>query len=237
MLSEKEVAMKIEQLMTREPIAVGAETPLRDVAAILSERRISGLPVIGERLEVLGVVSEADIVAKEQGPESAHGRLLGWMRADRSRARKLAARTAGEAMSAPALTVEAGTTVAEAARLLATNGIKRLPVVAADGTLVGIVTRADLVRAFTRSDDEIEREIREDVVLRALWIDDGPLDIRVERGEVQLAGTLQNRSDVELLQRFAARVPGVVSVHSTLEWVWDDRKASPAAERHAPLAP
>jgi CBS domain-containing protein len=227
--------MKIEQLMTREPIAVGAETPLRDVAGILSERRISGLPVIGERLEVLGVVSEGDIVAKEQGPAPDRGRLLGRLRPDRARARKLAARTAGEAMSAPAITIEANRSVAEAAQLLAGNGIKRLPVVDENGTLVGIVTRADLVRAFARPDREIEQEIREDVVLRALWIEDPRLEIRVERGEVRLAGKLQNRSDAELLQRFAARVPGVVSVHSTLRWEWDDQKARPDGERNAPL--
>jgi len=229
--------MKIKQLMTPEPIAIGAETPLRDVAAILSERRISGLPVIGERLEVLGVVSEADIVAKEQGPEPERRRLSGWLHADRTRARKLAARTAGEAMSAPAITIEANRSVAEAAQLLASHGIKRLPVVDEEGTLVGIVTRADLVRAFARSDAEIEHELREDVVLRALWIDDPRLDIRVERGEVRLAGKLQNRSDAELLQRFATRVPGVVSVHSTLRWDWDDQKGSPETEQRAPLTP
>lgn len=229
--------MKIKQLMTPEPIAIGAETPLRDVAAILSERRISGLPVIGERLEVLGVVSEADIVAKEQGPEPERRRLSGWLRADRTRARKLAARTAGEAMSAPAITIEANRSVAEAAQLLASHRIKRLPVVDEEGTLVGIVTRADLVRAFARSDAEIEHELREDVVLRALWIDDPRLDIRVERGEVRLAGKLQNRSDAELLQRFATRVPGVVSVHSTLRWDWDDQKGSPETEQRAPLTP
>lgn len=229
--------MKIKQLMTPEPIAIGAETPLRDVAAILSERRISGLPVIGERLEVLGVVSEADIVAKEQGPEPERRRLSGWLRADRTRARKLAARTAGEAMSAPAITIEANRSVAEAAQLLASHRIKRLPVVDEEGTLVGIVTRADLVRAFARSDAEIEHELREDVVLRALWIDDPRLDIRVERGEVRLAGKLQNRSDAELLQRFATRVPGVVSVHSTLRWDWDDQKGSPEPEQRAPVTP
>jgi len=229
--------MKIKQLMTPEPIAIGAETPLRDVVAILSERRISGLPVIGDRLEVLGVVSEADVVAKEQGPEPERRRLSGWLRADRTRARKLAARTAGEAMSAPAITIEANRSVAEAAQLLASHGIKRLPVVDEEGTLVGIVTRADLVRAFARSDAEIEHELREDVVLRALWIDDPRLDIRVERGEVRLAGRLQNRSDAELLQRFATRVPGVVSVHSTLRWDWDDQKGSPETEQRAPLTP
>ena len=106
------------------------------------------------------------------------------------------------------------------------NGIKRLPVVDSHGTLIGIVTRADLVRAFARPDHEIEREIREDVILRSLWIEAPSVVVRVERGEVRLSGRLERRADAELLEQFVARVPGVVSVHSTLRWRWDDRKAS-----------
>ena len=71
--------MKIEELMTRDPVAVGPDTPLKDVATILLQHRISGVPVIGERLEVLGVVSEADIVAKEAGPESHDRRMIAWL--------------------------------------------------------------------------------------------------------------------------------------------------------------
>jgi CBS domain-containing protein len=133
-------------------------------------------------------------------------------------------------MESPAITVGVLETVAEAARLMTEHGIKRLPVVDDEGTLIGIVTRTDLVRAFTRNDDAIEREIRE-LVLEALWLDEPGLDLRVERGEVRLAGKMDRRSDAELLPRLVRRVPGVVGVHSTLRWAWDD--SHPAKERPA----
>ena len=217
--------MKIKELMKENPIAVGPETPLRDVANILTQHGFSGLPVIGERLEVLGVVSEADILVKEQGPANRRGGVLGWLLAeDVPDAVKLAARTAGEAMTSPAITLGREAHVSYAARLMTENGIKRLPVVDSHGTLIGIVTRADLVRAFARPDHEIEREIREDVIRRILWIEAPSVVVRVERGEARLSGRLERRSDAELLEQFVARVPGVVEVHSTLRWRWDDRK-------------
>ena len=193
---------------------------------MLAEHRISGLPVGGERLLVLGVVSEADILLKEQGPGPRHGRIVGWVAGDGAGTDTLSARTAGEARPSPANTIGRGAHVSPAARLMTETGIKRLPVVAANGTLIGIVTRADLVRAFARPDHEIEREIREDVVRRILWIEAPSVVVRVERGEVRLSGRLERRSDAELLEQFVARVPGVVSVRSTLGWRWDDRKVS-----------
>ena len=117
------------------------------------------------------------------------------------------------------------------------NGIKRLPIVDADGTLAGIVTRSDLVRAFARTDAEIEREIGEEIVTRALWIDDKKLGIRVEQGDVTLSGQLERRSDAELLPQFVERVPGVVSVTSTLTWDWDDRKELEQSDPHVPIPP
>ena len=222
--------MKIGELMTPDPVAVGPETPLKDVAAILLEHRISGVPVIGERLEVLGVVSEADIIAKAAGPDTDGPRIISWLLGDRHvDAQKITARTAAEAMGSPAITVGAADTVAEAARLMTEHGIKRLPVVE-DGTLIGIVTRTDLVRAFTRSDEEIVEEIRE-LLVETLWLHEPDLDIRVERGEVLLTGKMQRRSDAELLARLARRVPGVVDVRSTLTWAWDD--SHPGKEKPA----
>lgn len=228
------MAVKIKDLMSEDVLVVGPDTRLKDVAAILAERGISGLPVTNEQHKVLGVVSEADILVKEQGPEARHGGLVGWLLgggiADEE---KLAARTAGEAMTSPAITIGAHTHVAEAARLMTANGIKRLPVVDWDGKLVGIITRADLVRAFARTDAEIEREIRDDVIRRTLWVDDDKnLRIEVHRGEVTLAGQFERRSDAELMSHFVARVPGVVSVRSTLTWRWDDRK--PSLEKEIP---
>lgn len=216
--------MKVADLMTRDPVAVGPETPLKDVAAILLEHGISGVPVIGERLEVLGVVSEADIVAKEAGPDPRDRRLIARLLSGRDVDRqKVEARTAVEAMHSPAITVGAGVTVTEAARLLTEHGIKRLPVVDEDGTLIGIVTRTDLVRAFTRSDREIAREIR-DMVLETLWLEEPGLHLSVERGDVRLAGKVQRRTDAELIAQLTHRIPGVVGVHSTLRWAWDDRR-------------
>jgi CBS domain-containing protein len=165
--------------------------------------------------------------------------LIGWLLAGGLQDdEKLAARKCGEAMTSPAITFGAARHISEAARLMTENGIKRLPVFDADGKLVGIVTRCDLVRAFARPDGEIEREIREDVIRNTLWIEGEGLDVCVERGEVTLSGELERRSDVELLQRFAARVPGVVTVHSTLTWRWDDRKASVGrGDPRMPIAP
>jgi CBS domain-containing protein len=222
--------MKIKELMRENPIAVGPETPLRDVAIILTEGGFSGLPVIGERLEVLGVVSEADILVKEQGPANRRGGVFGWLLAEEvPDTAKLAARTAVEAMTSPAITIGPEAQVSNAARLMTENGIKRLPVVDSHGTLIGIVTRADLVRAFARPDHEIEREIREDVIRRILWIEAPNVVVRVERGEARLSGRLDRRTDAELLEQFVARVPGVVSVHSTLRWRWDDQNVSTEA--------
>ena len=222
--------MKLSEVMTESPVAVGPETPLKDVAAILLEHRISGVPVIGERLEVLGVVSEADIIAKEAGPDPRDRRLISWLLGGRYVDReRIAARTAAEAMGSPAITVTAQQTVADAARSMTDLGIKRLPVVDDDGALIGIVTRTDLVRAFSRSDDEIEREIRE--MLETLWLDEPGLQLRIERGEVELTGQMRRRSDAEVLVRLTRRVPGVVDVRSTVRWEWDDGR--PAKERSA----
>ena len=217
--------MRVRELMVESVIAVGPEAPLKDVAAILAEHRISGLPVISEQRAVIGVVSEADILVKERGPEARHGGLIGWLLAGGvPDDEKLAARKSGEAMTSPAITMGPERNVSAAARLMTENGIKRLPVVDNDGKLAGIITRSDLVRAFARPDGEIEREIREDVVRQALWLEGEGLDVRVERGEVTLSGELERRSDAELLPRFTARVPGVVTVDSSLTWRLDDRR-------------
>ena len=214
--------MRVEHLMTTDVVTVSPETTLKEVAAILADRGISGLPVCDAAGHVVGVVSEADILRKEQGTEPERGsvldRLLG--RSDES-VEKVAARTAGEAMTSPALTIGPGRPVAEAARLMTERRVNRLPVTSHD-ELVGIVTRADLVRAFSRPDEEIEREIREDVLLHTLWIEPSRLTIAVEHGEVTLGGTVRTRTEAELAAAFVRRIPGVVAVQAELEWQVDD---------------
>jgi CBS domain-containing protein len=214
--------MKVADVMTQEVRSVTADVSLKEVASLLAEYRISGVPVLdGDR--VVGVVSEGDILFKERGRmETKRGGVFGWLGGDRSELdAKLQAATAGEAMTSPALTVTADRPVEETAATMIDKGVNRLPVVDDQGRLVGIVTRADLVRAFIRSDDQIAREIREDVVLRKLWVAPETLSVSVTNGEVTIAGQVETKNDVDLLVEFVRRVPGVVSVTSTVTPVDD----------------
>lgn len=215
--------MKIEQIMSTTVTTVTPDTLLKDVARLLTSQRISGVPVCDADGAVLGVVTEADILRKEQGYAPEPGGLLGWLfeKADAEGARMLA-RTAAEAMTSPALTIAPDASVFDAARVMTTRGINRLPVVS-EGRLVGIVSRADLVRAFHRTDDEIERELNDDVLLHTLWVSPNDVHVAVHDGVVELVGVLENRTQAELVSAYARRVPGVVDVHSDLTWRIDDQ--------------
>jgi CBS domain-containing protein len=206
----------VEQLMTTDVVTVSPETPLKEVAGVLIEHRISGVPVVSEG-KVVGVVSEDDILRKERRVDAhPHGRLLGWLLGgDRGEVRKLTARTAGEAMTAPAVTISHWRTAASAAALMIDHGIKRLPVLR-KGELVGIVTRTDLVRGFARSDAAIERDIRHDVLRRSYWMAPDSIEVEVRHGEVTLAGQVDNQAVLETLPDVVRAVPGVISVRSEL---------------------
>jgi CBS domain-containing protein len=193
---------------------------------------------VNEHETVLGVVSEADILVKARGPKAQHGGLIGWLLSGGTAdADGLAARTAAEAMTAPAATIGPHRDISEAARLMLDRGIKRLPVVEAYGGLVGIVTRSDLVRAFARPDEEIAREISEEVVKRTLWLDERAVDVHVAAGEVQLSGEVDQRNEAELLASFVQRVPGVLGVQSSVTWSFDDPKARvEESDPHVPVS-
>jgi CBS domain-containing protein len=167
---------------------------------------------------VLGIVSEGDILRKEKGADERPGGIVGWFFVELPEIRqKLAARTAGEAMSSPPITIEPWQPVRRAAALMVDHQVNRLPVVH-EGKLVGIVTRADLVRAFVRADADIRREIQDDVILHSLWISPERVVVDVTDGEVRLAGQVDTQLDAELVKRLVERIPGVVGVMSELRW-------------------
>src|SRR3990172_8960294 len=148
--------MKVKDVMTYEVVTVSPETSLKEVAATLVQHGISGVPVVDAEDRVLGVVSEGDVLFKERGAEARRGGPLKWMLDGASYANSLKADalSAREAMTSPAITIGPVPSLTEAARRMSDRGVNRLPVVE-NGVLVGIVTRADLVRAFVRSDEEI----------------------------------------------------------------------------------
>ena len=140
--------MKISQLMQPEVVVARETQSLKEAAAALVAHGISGMPVCSESGQVVGVLSEADVLYKEGGRMEPRGGALAWLfEDDTAEARaKAQARTVAEAMTTPAITIGPSATAAGAARLMLEQGINRLPVVAEDGRLIGIVTRADLVR-------------------------------------------------------------------------------------------
>lgn len=210
--------MKISDVMTRDVMTVSPDATLKQVAQVLAGLGVSGLPVVEDGL-VVGVVSEADVLAKERGDAPHRSGLFGLLLDDGADLRaKLEARTAAEAMTSPAVTISQDRPLAEAAARMLDEEVNRLPVVEEDGTLVGIVTRADLVRAFVRSDEEIAREVEEDVVLRTLWIAPERVEVSVADGEVQITGHVESKAEAELLPEFVRKVAGVVSVSSSLTW-------------------
>ncbi|MGZ8696956.1 MAG: CBS domain-containing protein [Gaiellaceae bacterium] len=215
--------MKVEQLMQKEVVTVAPDASLKEVAAALVEHRISGVPVCDEEGRVLGVVSEGDILYKERGRIERPGGALAWLvdGAPYADVTKSWAKTAGESMTAPAITITPGRAAAEAARLMIEKGVNRLVVVDRDDRLVGIVTRADLVRAFPRSDIEIVEEIQHDVLRRVLWVEPETIKIIVRQGEVELAGELETNADAGVLVSLVEKIPGVVSVRSSVTHRFD----------------
>lgn len=218
--------LTIRDVMTRPAMTVHFRTPLKDVARLLVEHRISGLPVTDDDGRVIGVISEADLLQKEQGADKvAHrhlARLLGETEETRNQLAKVAARTAGEAMSSPAITIDVDRSLTEAAALMIRRGVNRLPVID-EGTLVGVVSRADLVRAYVRSDEELANVVRDEVLHRTMWLNPRVFDVIVTDGIVRITGSVERRSTATVIERITALIPGVVAVVSEIHWETDDR--------------
>jgi CBS domain-containing protein len=207
--------VKVRDLMTRNVLTLTAETPLRRAAELLARERISGAPVVDDAGRVVGVLSEADVLVKASAVAPRSG-LLGWLLEPATDYHdKIAATRVEEAMSAPVVTIAPDRGVHEAASLMIDESVNRLPVIE-DRELVGIVTRADIVRAFTRTDAQIADEIRGEILERTLWVEPGKVTMQVVDGAVLLAGELESEADAELLPVLVARVPGVVSVRASL---------------------
>ena len=211
---------RVDEVMTRPVETIGPETSLKEVAGLLWTYEIRGMPVIDEHGHPLGVISQTDIVLEARG-ESRERRPLGLFGGygPRTRASKVRARTAGEAMSAPAITIEPAAPLSEAAERMLSYGLHRLLVVFR-GRLVGIVTRHDLMGAFARDDAELEREIRDEPLAGLNWPD--ALELTVRSGEVAMHGQVDSMRDAAALPVQVRRILGVVSVDAELR-AWDPR--------------
>ncbi len=225
--------MRISDLMTTNVITIGPDASLKEAARRMLEAGVSGLPVTDHDAVLVGIITEADFVRNEadRGTRKRAG-LLRWLTHDAgfsSHERKV-----GDVMSSPVLTAEPDDTHTEAAKSMAKNNIKRLPVLE-NGRMVGVVSRVDVLRSFVRPDKAIIDQISDDLMRRVLWVDADRVNIRCVDGNVVLTGRLETKSDADLLVSLTERLDGVASVQSELTWELDNTKLDTTSRVSVPF--
>ncbi|MEU5302695.1 CBS domain-containing protein [Streptomyces noursei] len=200
----------VGDVMTQTVVAVGQGARFKEIVETMEQWKVSALPVLAGEGRVIGVVSEADLLPKEEFRGADPDLMEQRRRLDDLR--KAGGRTAGELMSAPALTVHADDTIAQAARTMARKSVKRLPVVDAHGMLQGIVSRADLLKVFLRPDADLAAEVRTEVVDRLFPGTPRRVEVSVEDGVVTLRGPLRDSPLLPIAARLVRAVEGVVEV-------------------------
>lgn len=210
----------VSDLMSRPVVSAGPETSFKELVALLTEHAIAAVPVADEHRRPIGVVGEADLLARhgrDARPERGIRRLRVWTKAQGLTARELMARRVPTVAKDEPLT-------AAARRLLETN-LRCLYVVNGAGHLVGVLARRDVLRAFLRPDEEIKETVEREVLPRSTWAEP-PIEVRVEDGVVTLGGVLDRRSEVEHAGWLTECVPGVVAVRNRLKYTQDDGAAA-----------
>ncbi|GGZ95913.1 CBS domain-containing protein [Streptomyces bluensis] len=204
----------VSDVMTRTVVAVGRDALFKEIIRTMEQWKVSAMPVLEGEGRVVGVVSEADLLPKEEFRDSDPNLLE--QRRRLSDLAKAGAVTAGELMSAPAITVHSDATLAQAARIMAVRRVKRLPVIDDEGMLQGIVSRADLLKVFLRPDEEIEEEVRRTVVSYLFPAFSHAIHVNVHEGVVTLRGHISDTSLISVAVRLVRAVEGVVDVEPHL---------------------
>ena len=211
----------VNDVMSTHVIAVRQRASYKEMAAMLHEQRVSAFPVLDDDNKVIGVVSESDLLAKEafegELPGPMHGLLQRRLRD------KASAVTAAELMTKPPVTIGPDARVTEAARLMYSRRVKRLPVVNDHGKLIGIVTRADVLSVFSRPDADIQREITQDLILGSFLCDPAGFTVSVKDGIVTIVGTPETTPVGRDIVDAARHVEGVVAVRDRLSYPPDAR--------------
>jgi CBS domain-containing protein len=200
----------VSDVMTHTVVAVGRDARFKDIVQLMEEWKVSALPVLEGEGRVVGVVSEADLLPKEEFRDDDPDRFT--QRGRLADLAKAGALTAGELMSTPAVTVHADATLAQAARIMAQRKVKRLPVVNAEGVLDGLVSRADLLKVFLRTDEDLAGEVRREVIGTLFPAPAEPLGVEVRDGVVTLTGHIRDTSLVPVAARLVRAIEGVVDV-------------------------
>ncbi|MET9038308.1 CBS domain-containing protein [Streptomyces mirabilis] len=204
----------VSDVMTHTVAAIGRKANFKEIVQLMEQWKVSALPVLEGEGRVIGVVSEADLLPKEEFRDSDPDRHTQLRRL--SDLAKAGAVTAEDLMTAPAVTVQANAPLAQAARTMAHAKVKRLPVVDDMGLLEGVVSRGDLLKVFLRGDEDIAEEVRREVVSYLFRAPSAPVRVQVQDGVVTLTGRVRDTSLVPVAARLVRSVEGVVDVEFEL---------------------
>jgi CBS domain-containing protein len=205
----------VKDVMSTHVIAVRQNAPYKDMAAMLRDQRVSAFPVLDDDNKVIGVVSEADLLAKE----ALEGTVPRTLLSRQERVRKLVnARTAADLMTKPPVTIGPDEPVTHAARLMFDKRVKRLPVVSDDGTLIGIVSRADVLSVYSRPDADLQRQVTQDLMVGPFLFDPDRFTVTVKDGIVTIEGTPETTmAGLDIIDA-TRRMEGVVAVRDRLSY-------------------
>jgi CBS domain-containing protein len=208
---------QVSDVMTPDVVTASADAPVGEIVDKMVSCRVSGLAIVDDRGRPVGVVSQADLLPRVAATHPA-GR-----RARRGRkAAKSAATSVRGLMSTPALTIGGDEPLSAAARKMQLKKVKRLLVTDGAGQLVGIVSRADLLRLYARTDAAIRGDVINHVLRRILWIDTRQVQVDVHAGVVTLSGSVGRRTTAAIAARLTGDVPGVVAVVDEIRYGYDD---------------
>lgn len=212
---------RVRDVMVTSVVAAHEGAVFKEIVDALIRNRVSAVPVIADDRRVLGVVSEADLLARVS---KAHLTLPRGHRlsAHSEERRKLHAATASALMTSPAYVIAPHASIADAAWHAARNRVRRLPVVDDNGVLVGIVTRSDLLRGFLRPDEDIRDDITQNLIVGAFMLDPNSVEVSVEEGVVTLRGQVERRSIALEIVDNVRNWSGVVDVDDKLTYQTDD---------------
>ncbi len=148
-LERLSASVTASSIMTKEVVTVKADTPLSRVAEVMGRAGFSGVPVVDAAGQVLGVISEKDFLVRMgvKEPKNFMSVVAECLEVKKCVALPMRSQTAADIMSAPAVTVREDTPLAEISQIFIEKGINRAPVVNRDGVLVGLVSRADIIKA------------------------------------------------------------------------------------------
>lgn len=211
----------VKDVMTTHVVAVKRTASFKEMIVRMRKSHVSAFPVVDDAGRVIGVVSQADMLNKEADLAPGPGPLSGILRfRDHEKALGV---TAAELMTSPPVTVGPDTPLADAARLMRDRRVKRLPVVNAGEHLIGIISRADVLRVFTRLDAEIRREVAEEVIVETFLMDSQTLAVSVHDGIVKLTGRPETDQLGRDLVEAVRHIDGVVAVKDNLVYLGKSR--------------